>query len=583
MTNFNFTFQPGVSFEQIIGFEMAGRIWSEYIQDDTAFSIYVALTDELPSEVIGGALPAYVTTDIETVQTALRQDAASSDDDVAIANLNTTTAPNGDTQYSALLNGIEYQASELTITNANAKALGLEDLVSPNSVDGYVIFNDLDDSRYSWDYDFSRTSTASSLELDFLSMALHELGHIMGFISGVDSIENTANQTNQQSPSLFNFFGLFGSNNQATNQVDLSPTSLLDLFRYSDRSADLDAQELTAGEAAYFSIDGGQTAIASLSAGQVEEAGRVEGYQASHWNFETTTVSSDPLLEIPSLTGLLTNPFGSIFNLASDILFLPVNLLSGQYTTVLPASSQVAAPLGVMDPVLGPGSQSTISALDLQALDVIGYDLSEDALSLDYAALLQETQTALLQSGSTKEDFLNAGKSVSFDGDDDFDDDDVIERRRSRVRTRQAFFFQEVDTPGNQSPETPLPSFEKNGHSRGRGTANNDELLGSISTSYGLVGQGDDDIQSQQDEQSYSPDEVQNNIRPQSGDNAFTDTRSPFESVQMLFGISDSLVSGRNGTGSWLYGQNSNPATGYNKIPAITPLSGGSSFFRSWF
>ncbi len=444
MTNFNFTFQPGMSSEQIIGFEMAGRIWSEYIQDDTVFNIHVALTDELPSEVIGGALPAYVTTDLETVQTALAQDATSIDDAVAIANLNTITASNGDTQYSALLNGTEYQASDLTITQANAKALGLESLVSPNSLDGYIIFNDLDDSLYSWNYDFPRTSTFSNLELDFLGMALHELGHIMGFISGVDSIEDTANQTNQQ-PSLFNLFGLFDSQNQAGNQVDLSQTSLLDLFRYSDRSASLNAQELTAGEAAYFSIDGGQTAIAPLSIGQFEEGGQVQGYQASHWGGSTT--NSEPLLDIPSPFEFITNPFASIFNLASDILLFPVNLLNGQFTTILPTSSQVPIPLGVMDPALVPGNRSNISDLDRQALDVIGYDISDTVSPLDYANLLQETQASLTQFESDITSLLVMEQSITFD---DFDDDDLIERRRSSVRTRQQIFFQEVDTPENQ-------------------------------------------------------------------------------------------------------------------------------------
>ena len=59
MTNFNFTFQPGTSSEQIIGFEMAGRIWSQYLQDDAAFNVHVLATDSLPPTIIGGAVPEF--------------------------------------------------------------------------------------------------------------------------------------------------------------------------------------------------------------------------------------------------------------------------------------------------------------------------------------------------------------------------------------------------------------------------------------------------------------------------------------------------------------------------------------------
>ena len=74
------------------------------------------------------------------------------------------------------------------------------------------------------------------------------------------------------------------------------------------------------------------------------------------------------------------------------MLSLPGALLGGQFSTVAQNSSQLAKSLGIMDPALVPGTRSSISALDLQALDVIGYDLSKaTVLPLDYGTLLQNS------------------------------------------------------------------------------------------------------------------------------------------------------------------------------------------------
>ena len=55
-TQFDFTYAPGISSEQIIGFEMAGAVWSSYLQDDVTVRIYVESTDQLPEDVVGAAL-----------------------------------------------------------------------------------------------------------------------------------------------------------------------------------------------------------------------------------------------------------------------------------------------------------------------------------------------------------------------------------------------------------------------------------------------------------------------------------------------------------------------------------------------
>ena len=456
MATFNFTFQPGVSSEQIVGFEMAGRVWSQYVQDDAVFNIHVMATDDLPSSVVGGSLPIFVTTDVATVQEALNKDVTSADDAIAIANLNTTSDANGVAQYSAVVNNRQYQSSELSITRANAKALGWKDSATPDAIDGYVVFNNLSGSNFSWDYDFSRASKSSSQQLDFLGMALHELGHVMGFTSSVDLIDADTS-ANQSRLSPFDFFR-FGDRTTPATQPDLSQTSLLDLFRYSEPSADLSAQELTLGESVYFSIDGGKTSIAPLSTGLAEGPNGVKSYQASHWAPQTPTANTSLISQFPSVFDFLANPLTSTVSLATGILSIPGALLGQQIITPTSDPSQQPNSLGIMDNAIVPGFRSDISRLDLQALDVIGYDINDaSSPSLDYATLLKDTQTFLAQELDIDIDsLLGALTTSSLITDQQAVLDDLLERRRSSSPTRRQTFFQDTDTAVPITPPAPI-------------------------------------------------------------------------------------------------------------------------------
>jgi len=459
MANFNFTFQPGMSSEQILGFEMAGRVWGQYIQDDAVFNIHVMATNELPSSVVGGSLPIFVTTDVATVKSTLAKDATSADDATAIANLNTTLDASGVAQYSAVLNDTQYQSSELSITRANAKALGWEDLETPDAVDGYVVFNNLSGSGFSWDYDFSRLSDSSSQQLDFLGMALHELGHVMGFTSSVDTADNVSTSANQSPLSPFDFFRFSDRTTPVPIQPDLSQTSLLDLFRYSEPSANLSAQELTPGESAYFSIDGGKTSLASLSTGLVEGDDGVKSYQASHWAPQTPTndtrTSTSLLSQFPSVFDFISNPLTSTVSLATGILSIPGALLGQQIITPTADPSQRPVSLGIMDNAIIPGVRSNISNLDLQALDVIGYDINKTSSSLDYATLLTDTQALLAQELNIDINSLaDALATSSLITDQQAALDDLLERRRSSAPTRRQTFFQDTDIEVKVSVDT---------------------------------------------------------------------------------------------------------------------------------
>jgi PEP-CTERM motif len=122
--------------------------------------------------------------------------------------------------------------------------------------DGSVTFS----SNFAFDFDPTNGITAG--EFDFIGIAIHEIGHALGFRSGVDVYDvNT---------------GFTGNLNNFAIQ------SIWDLFRYSQESAALGVNDWAIGGNPYFSIDGGQTIYngnAFLSTGSRNGNGR----QASHW------------------------------------------------------------------------------------------------------------------------------------------------------------------------------------------------------------------------------------------------------------------------------------------------------------
>lgn len=303
-TQFDFTYAPGISSEQIIGFEMAGAIWSSYLQDDVTARIYVESTDQLPEDVVGAALAGKKKkVDYDKLWKEMSDDLTSSDDLLAFDNL-----PSTNKEFSVMVNGVELdKTKEFKLTNANAKALDLLDDDS-KKLDGYIVVNDLTGgSAAGWDYDALRNDNISNNNFDFLSVAMHEIGHILGFVSGVDDDEWLKVLTESE------------EKDKEIKGKDFKFASALDLYRYSEASAAEGKLDMSIGGNPFFSIDGGNTKLGEFANGDYTDFGG-DGYQASHWQQN---------------------------------------------------SSQ-----GIMDPVLAVGERKDISTLDLIAMDVIGWDLN---------------------------------------------------------------------------------------------------------------------------------------------------------------------------------------------------------------
>lgn len=210
----------------------------------------------------------------------------------------TNAAPENPGYYD----GSETARRMLLLNTALGKALG-DVRIDPDTIDGTIYLGGPN-------YDFDPRDGVAANKVDVLGVMLHEIGHILGFTSGVDAV------------------GQLGPWAAAHQPV----FSALDMFRYS---MDYRSQapgytpvlDFTFGQSAilnpYFSIDGGQTALFGnmLSNGQP--------YQSSHWD---------------------AKPCGLEF--------------------------------GLMDPTYCDGDNARkVSALDLAALDAIGWNLNLDPLA----------------------------------------------------------------------------------------------------------------------------------------------------------------------------------------------------------
>jgi hypothetical protein len=351
---FSFNSTNEIPEEATAGLEEAAANWSSLISDEAQIDIDIAF--ETPTDGLANASSNTVEVSYEEYVQALTNDATSNDDAIALANLpegnsidlltNNTEENQGSDEPYLDNNGSENN-STISLTTANAKALGLD--VEDDVADVTITF----DSSVNWDFD--RSDGIDPGAVDFVGVATHEIGHGLGFTSTMDGLDEVAGQNLKElidsgDVNLEDIIEVLGLEDlvaeygleELVADVDLqeliagSPIEPLleeiqpdqfvseneylptteDLFRYSDSSTELGAIDLTTGETAkYFSLDGGQTEIAQFSTGEFLGDGR----QSSHWKD----------------------------NLG----------------------------IGVMDPTVDDGELINITSQDLQLLDAIGWDI----------------------------------------------------------------------------------------------------------------------------------------------------------------------------------------------------------------
>lgn len=264
---FNFNDLGGAAPGSIAGnaFQEAANVWSAILIDPIVVNLdigFQALNNS--PNVLAQASSFTQNVSYSDVRNALIADQTTLDDQIAVSYLQTGSSfdflGNDPSGNIFLDNNSSINNSYISVNTALMKALNL--LPNNSVTDASLTFNSL------FGFDFDASDGITSGQFDFVGIAIHEIGHALGFTSGVDTVDAfSGNGPNTNQVSSFDNFSIF---------------KVLDLYRYSTDSLlnGPGVQDLAIGDRGqYFSIDGGQTELATFSTGVFNGDGR----QASHW------------------------------------------------------------------------------------------------------------------------------------------------------------------------------------------------------------------------------------------------------------------------------------------------------------
>lgn len=344
----------------LYAFQKAANFWNQTLNNNVTLNFNVSYAALAPN-VIGSTGSNRVDTASTAVYAGLVANAQTNLDKVAVANLVPLTAagglsyrmPDSVTGVAGTGNGLGLETStrgsvfdsddtynnRVMYTNTTEnKILGLNynvaDSAFGNDVDARITFS----SNFAFDFD--PTDGIANGTQDFVSVAVHEMGHALGFVSGTDFYDQYGNPN-----------GASKATGNLINWDNESVLSVWDLFRYStnppsnsgfDPATGKRYLQLDPNRGAAFSLDG----VHFFNANNAAEAefgnlstGRYNGdlQQASHWK-DATGFSDE----------------------------------NGCFVS----SRQI----GIMDPTSGTCQLGIVTANDLAAFDAMGYNLNFDVL-----------------------------------------------------------------------------------------------------------------------------------------------------------------------------------------------------------
>ena len=276
-------------------FAKAGQMWSDIYSDNFTINVNVGW-QSMGGGVLGATGSSQTVVSLNSFRNALTADATSLTDASAVASLGAgqlTFLANRDTTFGSGIyddNNNSNNNNNVRLTTANAKALGF----SVSGTDAFITFN----SNFNFDFDPSNGITSG--QYDLVGIAAHEIGHAMGFISGVDQVDTAGGNVNHNNSDYY-----------------LTP---MDVFRYSSRSGWGIRRDFVAdGVNKYFSVDGGITNMGNFSTGIFLG----DGNQASHWKDNQGIGLMDPTAAPSTVLSISANDIRAFDAIGYDLQAVP--------------------------------------------------------------------------------------------------------------------------------------------------------------------------------------------------------------------------------------------------------------------